>query len=436
MDQCSTKRISMRLWNTYPKAKLREKEDYSYHPRQELKIGINMLVYKVFNKIGDLCFRIWTLIAPASSKRFQYFDTRMFLFNEMDPKFNWKKYEKKHNPYFKKWGFEVSQLDAAYYSRVSGIEANHYLTRSMAVHYIFPYFNRYDFVPAYMDKNIQGRLLGLPDEKYNILYPETVIYNSNGIFFKSSGEECSRNEVLEILESCESDIILKPTVETYGGHGVVRIKANSIDKNFSALMDKYKYNYIFQKAVVQHPVMAEFNATSVNTVRIVTYRGFDKKIKTLYAVLRFGGEGAVMDNACSGGGFTGINIATGELLNRKRYSYFLMDAPMLPTHLPNTIPFWERIQAAALTLHKRLPQLGIVGWDFSISPGGTPVLIEFNPRPGIGFQSAIGPIFSKEELDEIMAHVSKHQTKYRPFSVIRFSDYPERRTVHTKFGAN
>ena len=131
-----------------------------------------------------------------------------------------------------------------------------------------------------------------------------------------------------------------------------------------------------------------------------------------------------------------MDIETGKLLNRKRYSYFVMDVPFLPDSMPDRIPCWEELKAAALTLHGRLPQLDIVGWDFALSPDGHPVFIEFNPRPGVGLQQAVGPMFSREDLDELMAHVSKVKAGYRPLAILKFEDFPERRTVHLKFGGS
>lgn len=394
------------------------------------------MLYRVKNKLGKTAFRLWKMVAPSLSERYQAFDTRMFLKNEMDPKFPWKNYVHKRNPYFKKWGFDVSQLDAEYYSRVSGIKADHYVTRSMAVHYIYPYLDRYDFVPAYMDKNIQKRLLGLPDKMLGVLMPDEVVYNANRVFFDGKGNELSRDEAVDALMTYGSDTILKPSVETFGGHDVMKVSGQSSRQDYEALFDKYRYDFTFQKIVVQHPVMAQFNPTSVNTVRVVTYRDFEGKRKVLYSCMRFGGEGSVMDNVCSGGGYTGVNVETGKLSDRKRYSYFTMDVPKLSDNVPNGIPCWEKIKAAALALHARLPQLGIVGWDFTLTPDETPVLIEFNPRPGVGLQQAVGPMFSLEDLDEIMQHVSKVKAAYRPLGVIHFKDFPDRKTVHLKFGGN
>ena len=394
-------------------------------------------MYKAYiyrNRIGHYLFRLWKLFAPSLSERYQYFDTRMFLKNEMDPKFPWKQYLKKKNPYFKRWGFKVSQLDAEYYSRVSGVKADHYVTRSMAVHFIYPYLDRYDFVPVYMDKNSQKSLLGLPDKNLEVLMPENVIYNSNGCFFRGQGSECSEEEAIDILVSYEQDTILKPTVETFGGHGIAKISGSTTRSQYKELFQKYRYNFTFQKLVEQHPTFAAYNPTSVNTVRVVTYRDFQKKRKVLYACLRFGGEGSVMDNVCSGGGYTGVDIDTGQLIDRKRYTYYQMDVPMIPDGMPNEIPCWEKIKNMALELHGRLPQLNIVGWDFTLTPTEIPVLIEYNPRPGVGLQQAVGPMFSKDDLDEIMEHISKVKAEYRPLGVLQYPDRPSQKTVHVKFG--
>ena len=390
--------------------------------------------YKYRNKLGKLLFKIWTWFVPTLSERYQHFDTRMFLKNEMCKEFEWKKYVDKINPYFKQWGFKVSQLDAEYYSRVSGIRADHYVTRSMAVHYIYPYLDRYDFVPAYMDKNMQKRLLGLPDDELQVLMPEEVIYNSNGVFYNSKGQELTREAALDTILAYKQNTILKPSVESYGGHGVQMVSSETNRQEYESLFEKYSRDYTFQKVVIQHPVMAKFNPSSVNTVRVVTYRNFSGKRKILYACMRFGGEGSVMDNFCSGGGYTVVNVDTGLLTDRKRYSYYIMDAPLLPDCIPSGVPCWDKIKTAALALHSKIPQLGIVGWDFTITPDETPLLIEFNPRPGVGLQQAVGPMFKQEDLDEIMRHVSKMNAYYRPLGFVTFQDRPDLRTVHLKFG--
>lgn len=386
-------------------------------------------------KIGTLGFRIWKKIAQPLDERYQEFDTRMFLSNEMDPAFPAAEYEGKVNPYFAKWGFRVSMLDAAYYSRVSGIAADHYVSRSMAVHFIYPYLDRYEFLDAYMDKNMQKQLLGLScDNPLGIRSTKDLVYNCNGVFFNSSGKEITEEEALSILLSYGKDMIAKPSVETFGGHGVKRIPAGVSSQELKSLFREYFQNFTFQELIEQHPVLAAFNPTSVNTVRVVTYRNTSKQRKILYSCMRFGGAGSVIDNVCSGGGYTGIDIETGHLKDRKRYSYYQMDPPMLPDSAPDEIPCWDKICQAALFLHGKLPHFDIVGWDFSVAPDGGITVVEYNLRPGVGLQQAVGPMFSKEDLDELMAHVSKVDLHYRALGEMQFKDQPDRKTIHVRLG--
>ena len=230
------------------------------------------------------------------------------------------------------------------------------------------------------------------------------------------------------------DTIVKPAIDTFGGRGVDKVPGGSAPEVYEELFAKYGCDFTFQKVVAQHPLMAQLNPTSVNTVRIVTYRDFAGVRKVLYACLRFGGESAVVDNVCAGGGFTGIDPATGRLLDRKRHTYLVMDPPALPGNFFDEVPFWDMLKATALALHGRIPQMAVVGWDFCLTPDEKPLLIEFNPRPGVGLQQAVGPMFSREDLDEIMRRVSKVKAGYRPLGVIEFPDRPDRRTVHLKFG--
>lgn len=392
---------------------------------------------KCFNirlSIGNLFYRLFLLITPSLHEVYQNFGLRLFFNKEMSKSFPWKKYVNKKSSYFQKWGFDVSMLDAEYYGQISGVKSDLYVTRSMAMHYIYPYLDRYDFLPAYMDKNFQKRSLDIASAKQfiDIEATEDIITNSNGIFFDGNEIEITKESALQKLLEYGEDMILKPSVDTYGGKGVKKVKAGMSEQDIRELLEQYHYNYTFQKVVSQHPDLAAFNPTSVNTLRVVTYRNPRKERKVLYSCLRFGGEGTVTDNVCGGGGYTGVNL-DGTLTDRKRYGYFTMESPSLSPSLPNVIPSWDKIVEAALFLHGRLPHFDIIGWDFTVTPDGHPVLIEYNIRPGVGLQQAVGPMFSKEELDEIMENVSQYKIERKPLGVIKYKVLPGRKTVHSKF---
>lgn len=74
----------------------------------------------------------------------------------------------------------------------------------------------------------------------------------------------------------------------------------------------YKRNFIIQKAVSQSSFMSVFNPSSVNTLRVATYRSVKTgKVHVINAVMRIGASGKNVDNAHSGGRFIGIDHKTG-----------------------------------------------------------------------------------------------------------------------------
>ena len=66
-------------------------------------------------------------------------------------------------------------------------------------------------------------------------------------------------------------------------------------------------DFIIQQAFEQHSFFSFFNPTSVNTLRIVSYRDSKGEIQILNSILRIGLAGSVVDNAHAGGMFVGVS---------------------------------------------------------------------------------------------------------------------------------
>ena len=148
-------------------------------------------------------------------------------------------------------------------------------------------------------------------------------------------------------------------------------------------MDTYKRGYIVQEAIIQHEKISALNPTSVNTIRILTYRS-GMEILVVYAVIRIGRMGQVIDNQSAGGISTAINKdgtlgkyafgVAGDDLIEKTDSGIVLDGYV--------IPYFKKAIEAVTQSHYDLPFFDLVGWDISISPGGDPVLVEWNGNPG------------------------------------------------------
>jgi hypothetical protein len=79
------------------------------------------------------------------------------------------------------------------------------------------------------------------------------------------------------------------------------LSAEFLDKNYGS-------NYIIQEYVNQHSYFQQFNRTSLNTIRVFTYRSVKtEEIIVLHSVQRIGWKNSIVDNQASGGISCGID---------------------------------------------------------------------------------------------------------------------------------
>ena len=389
-------------------------------------IDIHYIKLKIQHLLSSIFFKLYKLSRGGVEEHFTEKALKYVADHELPLDVDYSFYKYQYSGYFKKWGLKIPMVVSEYCSRMSGIKADTYLPRDLSFNYIYPYLVRYEFCPAYADKNIESRVLNIKkiQEKVDVLVPHSIIYNMNGIFFDDNDEEISEEQAAEILVQFNQDTVIKPSLGTFGGVGVVKLDHTTLDKTkYLKIFEEYKKDFVVQEIVKQHPALATFNETSINTMRIVTYRKPNKERKVLYAIMRFGGKGEFRDNVCAGGGFSVINL-DGSLKDRIIHIYQTSALNKLPDSVVNKIPYFDKVLEAAIALHGQLPHFDIMGWDFAITPEGHPVLIEYNIRPGYGIQSGVGPMFSEEELDEIMPHVMNHRKSFVAKPYIHFNEKP------------
>ena len=140
--------------------------------------------------------------------------------------------------------------------------------------------------------------------------------------------------------------------------------------------------------------MAALNPSSVNTMRILSYRS-GMEVLIIYSVIRIGRGGSVVDNQCAGGIST--TISNEGKLGKTAFGGFSTD------NITKTdtgivldgyqLPSYGKAIEMVKRLHLKLPFFNIVGWDVAIQEDGEPVLIEFNTNPGLSqsaFKSGMG----------------------------------------------
>jgi hypothetical protein len=134
----------------------------------------------------------------------------------------------------------------------------------------------------------------------------------------------------------------------------------------------------------QHPVMANLNESSVNTVRIWVLRSPAGEVTVPTAYVRMGRKGMSVDNATSGGIVAPIDMATGGLRSAQDASPSRRQYPIHPDHGAQIsgviVPHWEDVQSIAKRALCVFPNIRFAGCDVAIGMGG-PVMIELNVCP-------------------------------------------------------
>ncbi len=272
-----------------------------------------------------------------------------------------------------------------FYSR-NGIFSKYYVPESLFFSDLLPKANDSRLIAFYTDKNFTE--LFFPGE--NIAH--SVLQNINGYYYFEN-EPVSEEEAVFRCRDLK-DVIIKPSRASKGKsvrlfsveNGITNIGGETV----SQLFKEYKKNFLIQNKVHQHKDMAALNPTSLNTMRILTYRS-GMEILLIYSVIRIGRLNQVIDNQSAGGLSTTIN-SEGKL---GKFSFGNVGSDNIEQTDTGIklegyqIPSYDKAISFVKRLHYRLPFLNIVGWDVAIEENGEPVLIEFNVGPGLS-QSAFG----------------------------------------------
>lgn len=263
------------------------------------------------------------------------------------------------------------------------------------------------FMAQYGDKNNIEKLLG------GFSVPVTLLRNIEGVYYDKNYSPLV--EPLYFVQDNHPDsIILKPSRDL-SGHGVrlftfkdgqyVNGEGEILSTEY--LKKCYKQNYIIQEAVNQSQFMSGFNSTSVNTLRVATYRSVKTgQVHVINAVMRIGASGKNVDNAHSGGKFIGIDKKTGAVgkyvcdwLGRTDSVFNGIDFSKEDIQIPQ----WNEICKFAERVSNQILFGNLVALDIALDEQDLPILIEANVGGFSGwfFQFTTGSVFG-EFTDEVM----------------------------------
>lgn len=307
--------------------------------------------------------------------------------------------------FFKKYiGREVPTDWHQYFYSRNGFWSEKYIPTSIYNTEILWRLNKFHFRYAYADKGIYDSFF------YDINRPRTIVKNINGCFYDSQ-HPLTETDAIEICSNL-NEAIIKPTLGGTWGVGVKLIHSSNgivteTNNSVKDLFASYKQSFIVQERLEQHPDLAILNPTSLNTIRVMSYRRGDEII-ILYAVIRIGRKGQIIDNETAGGIKADIDLESGCIKGSAMGSPTEARMPFTDVGTPTDghhIPSFEKVLEVVKEMHLRIPYFNLIGWDMSVDKDGKPALIEWNSAPQLS-QVGHGPAFGDltEEILENAMH--------------------------------
>ncbi len=223
-------------------------------------------------------------------------------------------------------------------------------------------------------------------EQHGIRTPKIVCV-VNGTDFEVDNQKIAVKSLSDfkrlVFEKIGRDVFIKPT-DGVRGKNCFKIEiAKTDDLYLGKLFKTIKgQRYIFQELIIQHPVINSINASSINTIRVDTYKDNDGNIHILTPFIRLGRDASITDNTGTGGFIVPVDLEK-AVFNDYGIQYlnvgtdFLYEHPDSKVQFKNLkVPFAGEITA----LVKEIAAVAadrLVGWDVAISENG-PLIVEGN----------------------------------------------------------
>ena len=177
-------------------------------------------------------------------------------------------------------------------------------------------------------------------------------------------------------------LILKPNDKCIGSGITIADVSSEKDarKVFGELIEKGGA-WIIEERLVQDDRMAQWNESSVNTVRVLSFLNAEGFF-IITPFFRTGRKGSVVDNAGAGGVFANIDYVKGIIETDgidEHGKYYSAHPDSGITFKGWHIPEWNTLLKTVEEIHKTvMPEHPYIGWDFALTKDRGWCVIEAN----------------------------------------------------------
>lgn len=313
------------------------------------------------------------------------------------------------------WGGQLlrvtSYKEFEMFKKIHGFDAR-FLTHHIYLPIVARLLNDYKYTTIFDDKGLLGYIASSC-----IKTPYCYIRHIGKDFYNNEMRQISEKEAIEACAN-QDELFIKPSHETSGGKGakLLKLQDKSINEKFTIIKEELKgrdRDYVVQECIHQHPIMAQFNPSSINTLRITTLM-LNGRFSVGSIVLRCGKDGSTVDNWGAGGIIIAVfsdgtinNVGHDIHLNEYTQNGNCVFADCSIPQMPEILSIVEKAHREDFSICK------FIGWDIAIDEKGEPVIIELNSsQPGvIGEQLVPGPIFG-DRTQEVIEYCKSKKFTY------------------------
>lgn len=302
------------------------------------------------------------------------------------------------------------------YYGVTGIHNPKFIPDPFVGGVLYAYYNDAKSIGGWDDKNLYDKLVS------SVSFPKVYCHYYLGDYYDGSWNYFSFHDLDKLSKqiydcfssSNKKEIVIKKARNGSFGKGVQLLSFNSPD-DITRILKSRKSDFVIQEKVEQHPFFDQFNKSSVNILRVISFR-HKGEIKILSVSIRYGIEGTFTDvSFIKGKEIVNVCGVSDEGIVNERCAN--LDGRIIPPQAlkeKGLICYDEIIRQVKLA-HKQLFPFGIVGWDIAVDINEKPIFIEYNIHwPGtVLYQYANGPFGGKytEDLLEFLIN-KENQKKY------------------------
>ena len=286
-----------------------------------------------------------------------------------------------------------------------------YIPEDLQKYYFSSYYMDDDYVKAFDDKNYYDLVLPMLNR------PKTIVHKIDNAFF-----DCDMNSIdvtkaaklcIKYRNSTGNKIgpVIKPSIRTSGGSGIIVVDKTMDVNEISYILGSFRENIIVQSFITQHKEMSKVHASSVNTLRVMSYL-HKNECKILAGCMRMGQNNSLLDNAGLGGLSCRVStegICSSPLYDKKGHIYETHPQGFVPDGF--IVPSYDKLVDTIKRTHAKFPQLKLISWDFAIDAQGDPVFIEWNMKGDTQIlQFSNGPLwgdYTREILDDFFSNTGK-----------------------------